>query len=120
MKRKILVVDDEENMRETLADVLRMKGYQVVMASNGLEAAAVANVQLPDLILMDYNLPRIKGDTVARQLKQVNPRTKGIPIILISGESFLEKRAKEVGCEAFLSKPLDNSELLALVKKLLK
>jgi signal transduction histidine kinase len=118
---KILTVDDNEALRYSLVRSLRDAGYQVVEASTGAQALALA-AQLPDLITLDVNLPDINGFQVCRQLK-ADPATNHIPILHVSS-TFVgpESRVQGLagGADAYLSEPIDRSELVATVAALLR
>ena len=118
--KRILVVDDEQNVLNTISKELKGAGYEVMTAADGESALAAAHSQKPDLILMDLLLPKMDGWRVCQDLKR-DPQFQAIPIIMFSGliERDYEKQATEVG-DAFLSKPLDFKKLMPTVRGLLK
>ncbi len=120
--RKILIVDDNDDIREMLAVLLDMQGYKVVVAGDGEEAVLVAVREEPDIILMDVMMPKLDGLEAARQINQ-NPKLSGVPII---GLSAFSDPLTETGLEnsfswtAYLRKPIDVDELERLLIKTLR
>lgn len=104
----ILIVDDEPDLRELVKNVLVAKGYDVVMAEDGDEALAWARDKIPDLIVMDLNMPLMDGFEATRRLK-ADAETKSIPVIALSAETVAPSRDAiyEAGCDAFVDKPID-------------
>lgn len=117
VKRTILVAEDSLDGREMMHTLLRLKGYDVVGAENGVQAIEVALANSPDLILLDLELPRLDGINVARHLRR-NARLKDIPIIILSGHDPSRHRdaAIEAGCSDYLMKPIDFDLLDAILK----
>jgi CheY-like chemotaxis protein len=117
MAKKILVVDDENDL--LLVTLLRLKhvGYEAFGAANGREALDLTRQKMPDLVLMDVLLPVMNGDEVAKALKK-EESTKHIPIILISADAkFLEEKFAASGADGHLTKPFKSSDLIDLIKK---
>jgi len=104
----ILVAEDNCDSREMMKVLLRSKGYGVIEASDGLQAVEVALTKLPDLILLDLQLPLLDGLNVTRNLRQ-HPKLKGIPIVVISGYDQNQHRQSslDAGCNDYLLKPID-------------
>lgn len=102
----VLVVDDVPDGREIVGEYLKLGGYELAMAADGLEAVQKAQDLLPDLILMDVWLPKMDGLEATRRLRQ-DPRTRGIPIIALTAHGLASARTKalEAGCEAVITKP---------------
>jgi DNA-binding response OmpR family regulator len=119
--RKILVVDDEAVLLETIAYNLEQSGYQVVIASNGLDALAAARHDTPDLVLLDVMLPGIDGLEVCRRLRRADA-TSTTPIIMLTarGDEIDKVVGLEVGADDYITKPFGRSELLARVRALLR
>lgn len=113
---KIVVVDDNLLSCDMLTRRLRRKGYEVLTASDGDEAIAVAEREIPDLILMDMSLPKKDGWTATRILKQ-GEKTKNIPVIALTAHAMSGDREKalEAGCDDYDTKPVD---LRRLIKKM--
>ena len=117
---KILVVEDNELNRDMLSRRLQRRGYEVIIAVDGQEGVALAQTEVPDLILMDMSLPALDGWEATRQLKAA-PGTKSIPIIALTAHAMSGDRdqALEVGCDDYDTKPIEMSRLLAKVEALL-
>jgi DNA-binding response OmpR family regulator len=116
--KKILVVDDEDNIRSALAFALKREGYAVVGAANGTEALRLAKAEQPDLVLLDRMLPEIDGVEVCRQLRS----SSSVPIIMVTAKaSELDTVVGlEVGADDYVSKPFSMNILLARIKALLR
>jgi DNA-binding response OmpR family regulator len=120
MANRILIVDDEPDLRFMMADLLTNAGFQARGASNGQEALAGVQADPPDLILLDVDMPELDGFEVAAMLKS-DPATATIPIIMVSGHEGRGSRVVglESGAEDYLAKPVDPAELLAKIRNLL-
>jgi two-component system response regulator VicR len=118
-KRKILVVDDEPNVRRLLCAVLRKK-FTVVEAADGAQAVEIAVVEKPDLILMDIIMPRMDGYTSCYALKK-EPATSSIPVIMLTALDFKLNRqlSKETGARGYITKPFNSKELLTNIARVL-
>ena len=112
MDRKILVADDEIRFVEILKKCLRIKGYEVVTAFNGKSCLRVAAEEIPDLILLDVNMPQLNGFQVCKALKK-SDATKRIPVIMLTAlaeEEYLSE-GLERGVSCFISKPFSIIDL---------
>ena len=111
---KILLVEDNETMRNMLARRLARRGYEVLVACDGREGIAVASRENPALILMDLSLPEIDGWTASRQIKS-GQTTGHIPIIALTAHAMRGDREKalEAGCDDYEIKPVDFPRLLS-------
>jgi two-component system cell cycle response regulator DivK len=120
MSKKILVVEDQEDNRQILRDLLSSVGYEMSEAENGVEALAAVAKQRPDLILMDIQLPIMDGYEATRRIKS-DPATKSIPIIVVTSYALSgdEGKARAAGCDAYVTKPYSPRQLLAKVKEFL-
>src|SRR5262245_20143193 len=118
---KILIVDDEPFNVDYLQQELEDLGYATISAANGQEALQKVAVEAPDLILLDVMMPVMDGFTTCRLLKE-NEATQLIPIIIMTVLRETEDRVKgiEAGADDFLSKPVDQRELLARIQTALK
>jgi CheY-like chemotaxis protein len=119
MAKKILVVDDEDVVRDMLTDFLTPLEYEVLTASNGEEALALAEREEPEVILLDARLPGIDGLEICGRLK-ADERTRGIPIIMMTGFGIMPDEAETVGAEDFVSKPFDLDDILMRVSAISK
>jgi two-component system, cell cycle response regulator DivK len=120
MSRRILVVEDQEDNRRILRDLLGNAGYELIEAESGEEALTAVEAQRPDLILMDIQLPVMDGYEVARRIKS-NPDMKLVPIIAVTSYALTgdEAKARAAGCNAYISKPYSPRALLAKVREFL-
>jgi DNA-binding response OmpR family regulator len=119
--RKILVVDDEAVLVETIAYNLEQAGYHVVTASDGNSALEAARSEDPDLILLDIMLPGIDGLEVCRQLRrESNTATTPIVMLTAKGDEIDKVVGLEVGADDYVTKPFGRRELLARVRALLR
>ena len=116
MKRKILVVEDNEDNLQVICDELDYAGYEVVSAGDGEEAIQKTLAERPDLILMDISIPIIDGWEVTRRLK-ADPKTGNIPIIALTAHAMAgdEQKAKAAGCDGYIAKPCTPDEVAAKV-----
>lgn len=119
MKFKILVIDDEKNIREGLQIALEDEGYEVITAADGAEGLRKARRDDADLIITDLRMPEISGEEI---LHEVISKMPGIPVIVLTGHGTIETAvaAMQTGAYDFLTKPLDLDHLLLLVKRALK
>jgi DNA-binding response OmpR family regulator len=119
--RKILVVDDEAVLVETIAYNLEQSGYQVITAADGVSALEVARKESPDLIVLDVMLPGMDGVEVCRQLRRED-RTATVPIIMLTakGDEIDKVVGLEVGADDYVTKPFARRELLARIRALLR
>jgi DNA-binding response OmpR family regulator len=118
----ILIVEDDPDVREMLANLLAMEGFHVVGAEDGLEALHLLRTvrhrapHVPCLILLDLMMPRLSGKEFRRaQLK--DPTVASVPVAVMSGASDVEQRAQALGAVATLAKPIDFEALLAVVRR---
>ena len=120
MSKMILVVEDQEDNRQILRDLLGNAGYAMQEAENGQDALTAVAKQRPDLILMDIQLPILDGYEATRRLK-ADPDTRGIPIIVVTSYALSgdESKARESGCDAYVTKPYSPRALLAKIKEFL-
>ena len=121
MARKILVVDDEAVLVETIAYNLEQAGYQVITAADGGSALEAARRETPDLVILDIMLPEMDGLEVCRQLRREHT-TATIPIMMLTakGDEIDKVVGLEVGADDYVTKPFGRRELLARVRALLR
>jgi DNA-binding response OmpR family regulator len=117
---KILIAEDEPDIRELVAFTLRFAGHEVVASSNGEEAVQLASQEMPDLILMDVRMPRMTGYDACRIMK-ASPLLKDIPIVFLSakGQDSEIQTGLEAGAEEYLLKPFAPDQLTERVKAIL-
>ncbi len=120
MSKRVLVVEDQEDNRRILRDLLTSGGYEVLEAVTGEEGVALAEAQRPDLILMDIQLPGLDGYEATRRIK-ANPTLRQIPIIAVTSYALSgdDAKALEAGCDAYITKPFSPRELLAKIRQYL-
>jgi CheY-like chemotaxis protein len=118
--KKILVVEDVDLNRELIVQLLEDK-YRVIEAVNGQEGLELAELERPDLIVMDLSLPVMDGWEATRRLK-AHDELRSIPIIAITAHAMVgdEEKALAAGCDDYLVKPLDENQLFAKVTKFLE
>src|ERR1700732_2733269 len=118
--KRILIVEDNEIDVRLLKDILEMRGYDTLQTGDGLEAVNLALANLPDLILMDIQLPDISGLEVTRRLKG-DERSRRIPIIAVTAFAmgWHEREALDSGCDAYISKPIAILSFLRTVESFL-
>ena len=119
MSGRILVVEDQDDNKRIMRDLLTSAGYAVLEASSGVEAIEVAQRERPDLILMDIQLPGMDGHEATRRLKG-DPDMMHIPIVAVTSYAFDGDRqeAMEAGSDAYFAKPVSPREILAKVESL--
>lgn len=115
---RILIVDDDNFNMAFVQEVLRGQGYLTCSAHDGVEGLDLFEKLSPDLVMLDWLMPRLGGDTVCRKLRH---HTHAVPIIVMTGLTEPEDReaALAAGANGFLTKPIDSQELLAHVQALL-
>jgi len=119
MVDKILVVDDEEEIRGLLCSFLEGQGYQVVLASDGNEALDLVETENAQVIILDIKLPGLNGIEVCKRLK-AQEKTRSIPVIIITGFGDNKLLALDVGADDFVNKPFDMADLLIRVRSALR
>ena len=118
MTKRILVVEDQEDNRTIVRDLLTNAGYEVIEATTGTDGVSVAKAERPDLILMDIQLPGIDGYEAARQI-EADPSTERTPIIAVTSYALSgdENKAIEAGCDAYFAKPFSPRKLLDKIRE---
>ena len=120
MAMRILIVEDQEDNRMIMRDVLSSAGYELIEAVNGEDGVKLAHSERPDLILMDIQLPIIDGYEATRRIKG-SAELKSIPIIAVTSYALSgdQTKARAAGCDGYVSKPFSPRELLARVREYL-
>ena len=115
--RRILVVDDDRNLRKIIQTNLELAGYDVTTASNGSEAMRILDAMQPDLVLLDVMMPTIDGYEVARRIRR-HPSNTHVPIIMLTAKGEVEDKLAgfDAGVDDYMTKPFGPQELLARVK----
>ncbi|MCX7046248.1 MAG: response regulator [Candidatus Sumerlaeota bacterium] len=119
--KKVLAVDDESDILLIIHTSLESEGFDVVTASNGFDALALAEEAKPDLIVLDIMMPEMDGFEVMKRLRD-NPKTATIPIVMLTGlsERKLIKQALDMGVCHYIVKPFDFQDFLAVVNRAMK
>ena len=120
MTKRILIVEDHEDARRILRDMLETTDYELVEAENGEQALAAVARHRPDLILIDIQLPILDGYEATRRIK-ADPALRSIPIIAVTSYALSgdEAKARAAGCDDFIPKPYTPRQLLAKVRQYL-
>jgi DNA-binding response OmpR family regulator len=115
---RVLVVEDDEAIAQVLQRSLRMEGYEVRVAGDGISALEQAHSFLPDVVILDLGLPRLDGIEVARTLRE----TDDVPILVLSARDAVESRVEglDAGADDYIVKPFERQELLARLRALLR
>ena len=118
--RRVLLVDDYPDAREMYSEYLKFSGFDVIEASNGVEALERAIETAPDIILMDLSLPVMDGWEATRRLK-ADERTASIPVVALTGHALagISEGAKNAGCDAFVTKPCLPEDLVTEIRRVL-
>ncbi|HEY58022.1 MAG TPA: response regulator [Anaerolineae bacterium] len=117
---KIVIAEDERDIRELVTFTLQFAGHQVVATSNGEEAVEAVLRERPDLVIMDVRMPRMTGYEASRRLKTM-PETKDIPVVFLSakGQEAEVREGYEAGAVAYILKPFSPDELIQQVAEIL-
>ena len=121
MNKRILVVEDTEDNRRILRDLLTNAGFDVIEATDGERGVAAAKEDRPDLILMDIQLPVIDGYEATRRIK-ADPDSGKIPIIAVTSYALSgdEEKTRRAGCDGYIAKPYSPRQILAMVRDFLR
>jgi len=121
MPTYILLIEDEEQIRKNLLEILSLKGYQVVAAADGLEGVSIAKQQPPDLILCDIMMPHLSGYHVLELIRAHEP-LMSVPFIFLTAKSDMVdlRRGMDLGADDYLTKPFSTKDLLAAIESRLK
>ena len=119
MTKRILVVEDQEDLRGILRDLLTSSGYEMLEAADGQAGVDKARAEKPDLILMDIQMPVMDGYDATRQIK-ADPDLKSTPIVAVSSFAMKgdEEKARASGCDHYVTKPYSPMQLLKTVRGL--
>ena len=117
MTKRILVVEDQEDLRGMLRDLLTSSGYEMLEAADGEAGVAKAKSDRPDLVLMDIQLPILDGYEATCQIK-ADPNLSAIPVIAVSSFAMKgdEEKARAAGCDHYITKPYSPMQLLRVIR----
>lgn len=120
MSAQLLLVDDEPGLREAVKDYLEESGFHVQVASNAQDGWELMQQNVPDLVISDVMMPRVDGYQFLRQLRE-DPRFQAVPVVFLTAKGMTGDRIQgyQAGVDAYLSKPFDPDELVAIVENLL-
>lgn len=120
MSAQLLLVDDEPGLREAVQAYLEDEGFQVEVASNAEQGWELLQQKLPELVITDIMMPHVDGYEFLKQMRE-DPRFKALPVVFLTARGMTGDRIQgyQAGCDAYLSKPFDPDELVAIVKNLL-
>ena len=120
MGKRILVVEDTEDNRQIIRDLLTSFDYELIEAADGAEGVRMAQAHRPDLILMDIQLPVMDGYEATRRIRALS-ELAGVPIIAVTSYALSgdEAKAREAGCDSYIAKPFSPRQLLAKVREFL-
>jgi two-component system cell cycle response regulator DivK len=120
MTKRILVVEDQEDNRRIIRDLLMNAGYELIEATDGAAGVRQAETERPDLILMDIQLPVLDGHEATRRIKQ-NAALRAIPIVVVTSYALSgdDAKATAAGADAYVAKPFSPRQLLATIRKFL-
>jgi two-component system, cell cycle response regulator DivK len=120
VSKRILVVEDTEDNRQIIRDLLSSVGYELIEAVDGAEGVAMAQSQNPDLILMDIQLPQMDGYEATRRIRAI-PELTRVPIIAVTSYALSgdEAKTREAGCDGYVAKPFSPRQLLAKIREFL-
>ena len=120
MSKRILVVEDTEDNRQIIRDLLSSVGYELIEAVDGAAGVAMAQSEHPDLILMDIQLPEIDGYEATRRIRAI-PELAKVPIIAVTSYALSgdDAKARAAGCDDYVAKPFSPRQLLAKVREFL-
>jgi two-component system cell cycle response regulator DivK len=120
VSKRILIIEDQEDNRAIMRDLLSTAGYALIEAVDGEEGVRLARSERPDLILMDIQLPVLDGYEATRRIRAISD-LKSVPIIAVTSYALSgdEAKTREAGCDSYVAKPFSPRELLAKVRALL-
>jgi CheY-like chemotaxis protein len=118
---KILIVEDNEENRDSLSRRLQRRGFQVITAEDGKVGVAMAQAEKPDLVLMDMNMPELDGWEATRQIKALDG-LGAVPVLALTAHALAgdKERALQAGCADYHTKPVDFPKLLAQIESILQ
>ena len=120
MSKRILVVEDTDDNRRIIRDLLTASGYDLIEATDGAEGVALAQKERPDLVLMDIQLPEMDGYEATRQIRAI-PELAKVPILAVTSYALSgdEAKTREAGCDGYVAKPFSPRQLLSKIREFL-
>jgi two-component system response regulator MprA len=118
MGHRILVVDDDQSIREAIEGVLELEGYAIELAADGVEALQKVTVKPPTLMLLDMMMPRMDGFAVVAELKRQGLRSQ-FPVIVLTADGSAEAKAAQIGANGYIIKPFSLNALIAEVARVI-
>lgn len=117
LPKKVLVVDDNDAITVSVTFILRSIGYKVISASNGVEGLKTFEIERPDLILLDYDLPKLHGSEVLKKVRE-HSELGNTPVIMLTGnaDEQIVKRLISMGVQNYILKPFDQNSLVSKVE----
>ena len=116
MPKRVLLVDDDKGIQETLEAMLEMEGYEVTIAEDGVEALEMISRDVPDVLLLDLMLPRMSGQALAEELERRRLRSQ-MRIVVVTADGRAAQKARQVGADGYVSKPFSMTTLLSEVAR---
>lgn len=119
--KKLLIVEDEENLRELVKMNLEKNGFDCLTAVDGLEALKITKEEQPDLVILDLKIPKLPGEEVCKKIKS-EQQTKNIPVIMLTAKSSIVDKivGKVIGADCYLAKPCEIKTLVENINRLLE
>ena len=119
--KKLLIVEDEEHLRELVKMNLERNGFNCLTAVDGLEAIEVVADEMPDLVILDLKIPKLPGEEVCKKIKS-EELTKNIPVIMLTAKSSIVDKVvgKVIGADCYLAKPCEIKTLVENINRLLE
>ena len=119
--KRILIVEDNELNMKLFEDLLQAHGYAILSTKDGLDALRLAREHLPDLVLMDIQLPEISGLEVTRMMK-ADPELRHIPVVAVTAFAMKgdEEKIREGGCEGYIAKPISVGRFIETIENFLR
>lgn len=111
MSKRVLIIDDDEDMQDLLREALEIEDYEVMVAEDGIVALDTIKDSPPDLILLDLMMPRMDGSTFAHELREQNLAST-VPIIVVSADVNAKQKVEQMGADSYITKPFDLHHLL--------
>ena len=119
MTKKVLIVEDERDIRDLICATLDSENFEIICAKDGGEALEIVRANSPDVIVLDIQLPKINGDEVCRLLR-ADPKLSSIKVLMLSGvtQNIGSQKSRLVGADGYITKPFSPLQLLAKIKSL--